>query len=265
MTTVQNAQAVNDAILDPVPEIHKAESPIITLQRGIVDPATGTWYSDAEVREMTGADEEYMAGIEAKSNFTYSDYMSTLLKRVTIRIGSMSIADNPSIIDNLSIGDRDILFLGLIRATYGSSKEFQASCASCNKDNDVVMNLDEDFPIQEPSVNLRDPIKVKIKDGRVIKLRVPTGGDSAAVGKKVQSSSAQNTLMIARCAVWDEGDAPADPESWAKSLNIADRNKLVKALLSVTAGPKLEAVNVPCAHCGEEMTIAIDWISLLLS
>ena len=71
--------------------------------------------------------------------------------------------------------------------------------------------------------------------------------------------------MLSRCAVWTDGEQPADAEAWAKSLNVADRNKMVKALLDVKAGPSIEAVNVPCAHCGEELTIAIDWISLLFS
>ena len=71
--------------------------------------------------------------------------------------------------------------------------------------------------------------------------------------------------MIASCSVWDDGEQPQNVEKWAKSLNVADRNKIVKAILDVKAGPKLEEVKVPCAHCDQELIIRIDWISLLLS
>jgi hypothetical protein len=261
----KDASAVNDAIREPAPYIKESESLIVNLQRGLIDQVSGVWQTDAEVREMTGADEEYLAGLEAKSGVTYSEYMMALIKRVTLRVGTIDIAANPSLIENISIGDRDILFLGIIRATYGQSKEFQATCPHCAKDNDIVMNLIEDFPIQKPNVNLREPIVVKLRNGKSVKMRIPTTADSAVASKKVDNASAQNTLMISRCAIWDDGDRPEDVETWAKSLNFADRNKIVRSLLDIQAGPKLEAVNVPCAHCGEELTVRIDWISLLLS
>jgi hypothetical protein len=265
MSVQSDASALNDAIKDPVPEMRPPDNLIVTLQRGLIDPVSGIWQTEAEVREMTGEDEEYMSGVEAKGKINYSDYMLTLLKRTVIRIGKLSIADNPNLLDNVSIGDRDILFLGVIRATYGSSKEFQAACPQCDKDNDVVMDLDDDFPVQEPTMDLRSPLEIKLRNGKTVKLRVPTTGDSSQIGKKAQTASEQNTLMISSCSVWDDGEQPSDVEKWAKSLNMADRNKIVKAILDVKAGPKLEEVKVPCAHCDQEMIIRIDWISLLLS
>jgi hypothetical protein len=191
--------------------------------------------------------------------------MAALLKRTVTKVGSIDIQSNQKMIDNLSLGDRDILFLGVIKATYGRNKEFQATCSKCSKDNDVMMDLDEEFPIQEPNIDLHNPLVVKLRNGKSIKLRVPTISDTSYVSKKAQNISVQNTLMLSKCAVWTDGEQPADAEAWAKSLNVADRNKMVKALLDVKAGPSIEAVNVPCAHCGEELTIAIDWISLLFS
>lgn len=264
MSVQSDATAINDALRDPVPTLRESESLMVSLQRGLIDPVSGIWQTEAEVREMTGADEEYMAGIDAKSTITYSEYMAALLKKTVIRIGTISITDNPGMIDNLSFGDRDILFLGIIKATYGSTKEFRVACPHCSKENDVCMDLDEDFPIQKPTVDLHEPITIKLRNGKQVKMRIPTISDTAYVVKKAQNSSSQNTLMIAKCALWD-GDQPADVEGWAKNLNVADRNKMVKALLDIKAGPSIEAVNVPCAHCSEEMTIGIDWISLLLS
>lgn len=264
MSTKEEAEAVNNAIKEPVPELQPAESVMVELQRGIIDPATGLWQVDAEVREMTGSDEEYMSGLESKADLTYGEYISALLRRTVVRIGSVSLEVDKSPLDNVSIGDRDILFLGIIRATYGKGKEFQAECRSCNGLNDILVDLYEDFPIKKPSVDLRVPIKVKMRNNKTVSLRVPTMADNAHVSKLSKSAASQNTLMISRCAVWAEGKQPEDVEEWARSLNVADRNKLVKNLLSIEAGPDLKAVNVQCASCGEEMAIALDWVSLLL-
>lgn len=265
MSIQADAEALNSAIKEPVPELRQSESLIVSLQRGLMDPVSGIWQTEAEVREMTGEDEEYMSGIEAKGSISYSDYMLALLRRTVTRVGTVHVSHNQSVLDNISIGDRDILFLGVIRATYGRTKEFQATCPHCDKDNDVSIDLEEDFSVQEPSVNLREPIEITLRNGSKVKLRVPTTGDSSSIGKKAQSSSEQNTFMIARCSVWADGEQPQNPEKWAKSLNVADRNKMVKAVLDVKAGPKIEEVKVPCAHCDKEMIIRIDWISLLLS
>lgn len=264
MTTESAAQDINNALRDPVPELQEAESVIVTLQRGLIDPATGLWQTEAEVREMTGADEEYLATIEAKSELTYGEYIAALLRRAVNRVGSINLESDKSPIDNLSMGDRDLLFLGVIRATYGKTKEFQAECRSCATMNDVEINLDEDFPTKEPTVDLKTPLKFKLKNGKTVSLRVPTLADSAHVSKAAKSSAAQNTMMLARCAIFPEGKQPKDIDEWARNLNVADRNKLIRSLLDIEAGPELKAVNVHCASCGEEMTIALDWISLLL-
>jgi hypothetical protein len=264
LSSEKEAEALNSAIKDPVPELQEGESTLVTLQRGLMDPATGMWQVEAEVREMNGADEEYMSGLESKADLTYGEYISALLKRAVVRVGVIPLELDKNPLDNLSIGDRDILFLGVIRATYGKSKEFQAVCRACESSNDVVVDLNEDFPIKKPSVDLRNPITLKLKNNKVVNLRVPTMGDNAHVSKVAKSVAAQNTLMISRCSVWPEGNQPADLDEWAKNLNVADRNKIVKSLLEIEAGPDLKAVNVQCASCGEEMTIALDWVSLLL-
>lgn len=265
MSSQSDASAVNAAIDDPVPTMGEPEGLITHLQRGVVDPITGEWHTDVEVREMNGSDEEYLASLENKDNLTYSEYMSSLLKRAVVRIGPMAVQTSPSIIDTVSMGDRDIMFMAVIKATYGRERTFITRCPHCGKSNDVTINLDEDFPLREPSIDLRSHIVRSLKNGKTVKLRIPNAADSAIVGKKSTSVAVQNTLMLSRCAVWDEGERPANGEEWARSLSIADRATLVEALLNIEAGPKMEGVNIQCADCGENISIVVDWISLLLS
>lgn len=264
MSTKQEATALNEAIQDKIPEIASPESTTVRLMRGLIDPASGDWQMEAQVREMTGADEEYLARIEAKKDVTYAEYMSALLKRATLSVGTIDVTKNPGALDNLIIGDRDALFLGIIKCTYGVERTFNTRCASCEQKNDVTINIDEDFPYEKPSIDLRKPIPVTLKNGTVINLRLPTGADSAHVASNSTSPAHQSTLMIARCTVWEDGERPANVETWARDLSIVDRNLLVKTLTDLNVGPKIGEVNVHCAHCQEPIRIVVDWISLLL-
>jgi hypothetical protein len=264
MTETQDATAFNEVIQEKAPEIANPESNEVHLMRGLIDPSSGEWQTVAVVRELTGADEEYLARVEAKQNVTYAEYMSSLLRRATVSVGSLDIANRPELLDNLIIGDRDSLFLGIIKCTYGPERTFQTRCGACEQKNDITINLDEDFGYDKPDVDLRKPIPITLKSGEVINLRLPTGSDSAYVAKNATSPAHQTTLMISRCTIWEEGAKPQNIEEWARNLSVVDRNTLVRTLTDLNVGPKIGEVNVQCAHCKEDIRIVIDWISLLL-
>lgn len=264
MSTTEEVDALNQAIEDKIPEIANPESTSVRLMRGLIDPASGDWQMEAQVRELTGADEEHLARVESKQNVTYAEYMSALLRRATISVGSIDITKNPAALDNLIIGDRDALFLGIIKCTYGIERTFNARCNACEQKNDVTINLDQDFAYDKPSVDLHKPLPVTLRNGTVVNLRLPTGADSAYVAANATSSAHQSTLMIARCTVWGDGEKPLNTEEWARDLSVVDRNTIIKTLTDLTVGPKIGEVNVHCAHCQEPIRIMIDWISLLL-
>ena len=125
-----------------------------------------------------------------------------------------------------------------------------------------VVDLEDDFKVDESSEDLRVPLSATLRDGTVIQLNYPTGADSQYVSKKAKTTAEQNTLMLARCAVLPGMDRP-QAEVWAKNLNLADRNKLVKTLLSAQPGPRMEEVETQCAHCNAKLVLALDWVSLL--
>lgn len=265
MTDTQGeAQAFNTALKEEVPSIGKPEGLSVDLQRGLMDKVSGTWQTSAEVRELTGEDEEFLAALEADKAMTYAKYMNTLAARATVRIGSIQVNGSHDLIQELIASDRDILFLAIVRATYGPERTFNRLCESCGKQNDVTINLIEDFPITAPSVDLHSPLEIALRKGNTIKMRFPTGADNVLISKKGSTTAEQSTLLIASCTLWDDGKGPDDPIQWSKSLSLADRNKIVKALLSLELGPKMREVNTQCGHCEESMNITIDWVSLLL-
>lgn len=247
------AADISSAIQDPVPAMTEAPDPVVTLLKGYNGEKT------AMVREMTGADEEYLASLEARGSLSYPEYISALLKKMVISIGDVNVAKTPEVIDELIIGDRDILFLGVVKATYGKQRRYTVICPFCNKENDLYVDLDDDFPIEGTAEEANKTLKVTLKNGSTVELRLPTGGDAKFVGKKGKTVAEQNTLMISRCALVN---AP-NKEKWARDLSIGDRTAIVNALLAVKFGPKAGEVNDPCPSCGEQIVVGLDWVSLL--
>lgn len=254
--------AANEAIQDPAPRMNTAPPTAVKLMRGVYH--NEEWHQNAIIRELNGEDEEAIVSLTTKSDMVYSDYMSALLKRAVVSIGDVSIAQNPGLVDTLIIGDRDLLFVGAMRATYGRFREMEVACGNCASTNFVTLNLDEDFSFEFPEHDCTQPLEVELRDGSVIKMHYPTGGDSSYVAKKAKTTAEQNTIMLSRCTEWGD-DRPNNLEQWAKHLGVSDRSKLVRALTNNPPGPKMEEVKTQCAKCNEELLIIMDWVSLLFS
>ena len=245
---------------DKFPEIPRQLDAMVTLQRGLINPVTGEWEQTAEVRELTGYDEERIASLENRKGLTYIEYFTEVLRLGVISIGNIEFKDR---LNELTIGDRNILFLAIVRTTYGRVRTFERTCTECKEVNKVSIDLYDDFPLQTPDFDPIGTIKVTLKDGTIHELRPPTAEDNIAIGKKDLNGPAQTSTMIARCSLWRH-NPPVNADEWAKSLSMYDRNNLVRALTDLKLGPKLEEVSATCAHCGADMPVLIDWIFLIL-
>jgi hypothetical protein len=258
MDQKQQADALNAALSEKVPEIKEAPTTSVELIRGVFNKETNSWETEAKVRELNGFDEESLASMDSR-NVVYAEYMTFLLKRAVVSVGSITVAENPSVIENLIIGDRDILFLKIIEATYGNNREYQIQCMSCEASNDVIITMDT-FKNRETTHDPKLPLEYTLGDGTVVKMRLPNGIDSQIVAKKSKTVAEQNTLMLARCV---EHPAMHNPVEWAKGLGLKDRSALVKVLLDNQPGPEIGEVNAQCATCGGDLNIVLDWASLL--
>lgn len=248
------AEAINTALEDPVPYMSQSPDTSVKLLRGYEG------YKDAVVREMTGADEEYLSSLETRSTLAYPEYVSALLKRTVVSVGTVEVSKAPSIIDDLIIGDRDLLFLAVVKATYGDTRTYHINCPHCKEETDLSVNVDKDFPIQGSEKDADEDIEVILRDGKKYKFRHPNGSDSREINRKAKTSAEQNTMMISRCII----DSPIrDSAAWARNLSIGDRNKIVDAILEKKIGPKVGEVNDPCPSCGEQIILPLDWVSLL--
>lgn len=249
-------QVLND---DAPPTIAPPPNLSVNLIAGYKD--ISGWQETAVVREMTGLDEEYLASMNPAGGLQYASYSMELLKRAVVSIGDIDITKTPGVIDHLIIGDRDILFLAIIKATYGNTREFKVTCPHCRKDNDLVVDIERDFPVSGSAEVARKTIEVTLRDGKIYKFRLPNAEDSKRVAQPNLNGPQQNTLMISRCLIKD--GITGDTLQWAKGLSVGDRSKIINAIFETKVGPEPQEVNTPCAHCGESVVLVLDWVSLL--
>lgn len=253
-TTKTLDSVLND---EPLPEITDSPDPVVNLICGV--KSGDTWLDTAIVREMTGEDEEFLADMDNRSSLTYPEYILALLQRTVVSIGNISVTQSPSVLNELIIGDRDLLYLSVVKATYGKSREFKVKCPHCSESNDLLIDLDDDFPIQGDRTQARDSIEVTLKNNKKYTFRRPNAEDSRRVARASKSVAQQNTIMISRCIK----DLVGDTETWARKLAISDRSAIVNAIFDAKVGPSPQEVNAPCGHCGQDVRLALDWVSLL--
>lgn len=264
MENIVQTESLDDLFKEPAPTIASPESVIVELQRGVINPTTGQWQTTAEVRELNGKDEEFLASLESNKKISYAMYVNSMVSRATVRIGDLEVKNSKYYIEELITGDRDILLISILKATYGPERTFRYPCSSCSVSNDITINIDEDFPIQTTDIDLRSPVKVKLKNGTEMSFRYPVGSDNIAMSKG-ETTAQQTTILIGRCVIWSEPKDQLHNEEWAKSLSLADRNNILRALFAPNVGPKLGEVKTQCATCGADIVVNVDWVSLLLA
>lgn len=265
MSTADQADMINNAISDPPPEMHPLLDTTVELFRGVYDADSDTWYTHANVRELTGADEETLSTLQNKKDITFFDYLSAVLKCSVESVGPHKPEHNPHLINKLILPDRELLFLATVRATYGTVRQLNVRCGKCKGMNDVSIDLDEDIPVIKPNFDLKEPVEVKLTKGKSIRVRLPNGDDTTESQKDTKTDAEVTTKLLSRLAVFNDGQEPSDRMAWSKSLSIADRRLIAQTLVNLEAGPRMEEVETQCAHCGSVLPVSLDWVSLLFS
>lgn len=259
-TIVSKEQELKDAqkaIAGSVPLIPDAPDVIFELPRGRYD---GTkWETEAELRELTGADEEALARLKDPA-----DFFDGVIIYGTKRIGSLDLeeltfTERQSALAELLIGEREQLFLNITRVTYGDSKEFKTNCPSCGIENTTDVILSEDIKCKEMDSPYTLTHTLVTSRGDVITYRLATGVDQMVVLKRRGASPAeQNTLMISECITKVNDKPVLDPVGSARKLSMKDRQILLEGLVENQPSPNL-TLEIPCASCGFETVLPLSW------
>jgi len=119
---------------------------LVTLPGGYLT-ATGEVIDEAEVRELTGADEEAIAKAP-----NVGRALLTILQRGTVRIGEERADEK--ILEGILSADRDVLLLAIFKATFGNTAVVPVYMDGEMKE--VEVDLNADIPIKMLSDKVND-------------------------------------------------------------------------------------------------------------
>ena len=224
----------------------------VKLPGGFIE-SNGEVITIAEVRELTGADEEAIAkaGTTGKA-------LNTLLQRGVTKLGSREIKKEE--LDLLLSGDRDALLLGIRKVTFGPTIDLVSKCLSCSNEATVTVDLNEDVPVK----NLEDQPRtweVNTKKG-IVKVTLPNGVTQRKLMENTDKTSAElNTLLLAGCVLSIDG-VPSMGAASALSLGMVDRTNIIQEIVDRNPGPRLGEVKKVCKACGEDIPLPLSLLDL---
>lgn len=252
-------QIVEQAMAAPVEKAQPAQltppsDTSVRLPSGYVTPA-GEVIKVAEVRELNGRDEELLGRVAS-----YSRIFNTIVNRAVVSVGNTP-ADE-SLLDNLLIGDRDALLLGIYKATFGPEAELTAACPKCADVKTVTVNVDEDIRVKELADPLTDTTFSVEGKAHTYLVTLPTGVTQKEIINAEDKNSAEVTSVLLENTVLEiDGRSVVSPAQ-IKNIGLLDRRKIVQEIADRSPGPKFEAVKVTCPDCGGEVVVPITFGAL---
>lgn len=242
---------------------------------GGLDLGGGQYIWTAEVRELTGADEEKMA--RAVQSGSVYHYLETLLQCGVVRLGDKDPAETARYLPRLLIGDRDMLGLAIRIATYGPEFEaYDYVCPMCGGVTakvtcSVLTKPDGDIELKTLASPEDAAFEVPLRHGGIASVKLPDGEDQKHLSDFLSlTPTERNSAMLRRCVLRitePSGiirDTAAEP-SLILAMPAGDRKLIVKEIGERQPGPQLlQGVKFRHLDCGKEVSLAITLGALFL-
>lgn len=252
-------RAAKEVIAGPVPLMSDAPDCSLVLPRGLY--IQGMFKTNATVRELTGTDEESLA--KQREPNDYFDLVIALgVERIDdFDLGALPVAERQGHLRTLLIGERDMLFLAVVKATFGERKTLGFKCQTCGEEQEIDLLLSDDF---KPKItdDLAMSYAFTTSKGVELEYRLANGEDQReAFARKGATTAEQNTVILSRCIISVSGGLVVDPLGFARKLSIKDRQLLLDGLIS--RQPTIDlGVTTTCAACGADQALALGWMDL---
>ncbi len=191
----------------------------------------------AALRPLNGREEEWLAeGRNLPSAVKVTRLLSSCL---------VSLDDSPvtgEMVRSLLVGDRDYLMLRLREVTLGDEVKAVFDCPACRQRMDLTFRISE-TPVE---ARRQQTASYSLTVGeRVVRFRLPSGGDQEAV--LAVDASAAAIELLDRC-VLDEGGQPLSEE---------DRETVIAEMERVAPRVELE-LDAVCPECGHSFIAPFD-------
>jgi hypothetical protein len=241
----------------PVPLLGKAPDSLLTLPRGLYH--AGVWQKSVVVRELTGADEEALAKVPDQLAFFGSVIALGVESVGELDLASLPLTDRKQYLNQLLLGERDLLFMKVAQVAFGNEKELAFTCSRCQIEQEIMILLDQDFPPKHVE-NIDTTFHTyTTAAGDELEYRPAVGADQdEAFSRKGMSVAEQNTIILSRCITKRNGTMIVDPIKYVRNLGMGDRRKILDALIELQPIIELSLKTV-CAACGGDQTLALGW------
>jgi hypothetical protein len=234
------------------PEPAKIKVPVdvlVNLPGGYMSPS-GEVYRTAEVRELTGKDEEV---IVKAANMPKA--LALALSRGTVKIGDVEATEE--VLDKILAADRDAIMLGIYRATFGDTAEFGAYCMGCKDSKTAEINLLEDIKVKVLLDPLEDrAFKVQGKSKEYL-VRLPEGKAQRELANNLDKTSSElDSVLLDYCLVEIDGKQVFG-KNQVQAIGLADRRLILSEIVKKNPGPQFNDVKITCPDCGGEVVVPI--------
>lgn len=223
----------------------------IELPGGFYDPLEDTLVTTAEVKELTGADEEDIVRITE-----IGKALMVILQKGTVSVGGKP-ADKETL-ELLLSGDREALLLGIRCATFGTEIELtDVVCSRCPELQTMTIDLKKDVKTQvlEDRINDRTFV-LDLKVGKV-KVTLPTGSTQNKLVNAPNKNNAElDTLLLSNC-VLEINDVQIFGQAPIRNLGIQDRRTILEEIAKRNPGPLLNEIKKACNTCGQEVELPL--------
>jgi hypothetical protein len=250
---IKKATAEQQAVAQPADITAPSSDTLVHLPGGYLTDA-GEVIKTAEVRELTGRDEEAIA----KTN-TIGKALTTILSRAVVSIGKNRVTDE--VLDNLLAGDRDALLLGIYKATFGPTADIESYCAGCGTDKTVQVDIDNDISTKA----LGDPIagrKFTVFGKHEYVVTLPTGVVQREIISSTDKTAAELATLLLERTVQEIDGNPVFSKAQIQGLGVSDRRLIGAELAARAIGPQLENITVQCPDCEGEVEVPINFGTL---
>lgn len=255
ITKVQVEETVGSVPTITIPSLPDTN---IELPGGFYDPLDDQLVTTAEVRELTGADEEAIVKITEPGKA-----LMTILEKATVSLGGKP-ADKETL-SMLLAGDREALLLAIRRVTFGNEVELEAVCSRCPELQTFVVNLEKDVEMKVLDDRINDRrFTLNLKVGKV-KVALPTGDtQNKLVNASNKNTAELDTLLLSNCVI-EINDVPVLGQAQIRNLGIKDRRSILEEIANRNPGPLLSEVKKACKTCGQEVELPLTLADLFRS
>ena len=214
---------------------------------------------DFEVQELTGTHEEIIAKARRASNPNV--FISAIVECGTVSIGGHKA--EPTLLDELLVGDREYLLLAIRDATYGPTIEYEGLyCVGCDNRFDLTLDL-EDVPITTLRRESDRLFDVPLRKGGRARVRLPNGSDMEAyLDDEDATDSERNSVLLGRVVDTltdhrgEETVVAGFPSVVRDELGIVDRQRILSEITKRQPGPRYDDVQVK-HDCGNEVAVPV--------